>query len=204
MDAETVSRQTDVMNKVKKILQKQYYSEIVTVEKMDVKDFERYLAIAKGKKDLSAALRDPRRQVIIYRDKIENYPLKSDGGDASTFSVKEDLCQYKNEKDQRSVEVVQNNEIVKEEQLDAETTKLSANIALFIHDRLSEEEFDRIAVSEVKESFDLWCKENDVDIISSQKFNQTIETFFSRRRKNLSVSKMNISASKKSNILAKV
>ena len=72
MDAETVSRQTDVMNKVKKILQKQYYSEIVTVEKMDVKDFERYLAIAKGKKDLSAALRDPRRQVIIYRHKLDN------------------------------------------------------------------------------------------------------------------------------------
>lgn len=72
MDAETVSRQTDVMNKVKKILQKQYYSEIVTVEKMDVKDFERYLAIAKGKKDLSAALRDPRRQVIIYRHKLES------------------------------------------------------------------------------------------------------------------------------------
>lgn len=72
MDAETVSRQTDIMNKVKKILQKQYYSEIITVEKMDVKDFERYLAIAKGKKDLSAALRDPRRQVIIYRHKLEN------------------------------------------------------------------------------------------------------------------------------------
>ena len=72
MDAETVSRQTDVMNKVKKILQKQYYSEIVTVEKMDAKDFERYLVIAKGKKDLSAALRDPRRQVIIYRHKLEN------------------------------------------------------------------------------------------------------------------------------------
>lgn len=70
MDAETVARQSDVMMKVKKILQKQYHSEIITVEKMDPIDFERYLAIAKGKKDLTAALKDPRRQVIIYRQKI--------------------------------------------------------------------------------------------------------------------------------------
>ncbi len=70
MDAETVARQSDVMLKVKKILQRQYQSEIVTVEKMDPIDFERYLAIAKGKKDLTAALKDPRRQVIIYRQKI--------------------------------------------------------------------------------------------------------------------------------------
>ena len=72
MDAETVSRQTDMMSLVKKILQKQYHSEIVTVEKMDPIDFERYLKIAKGKKDLTAALKDPRRQVIIYRQKIED------------------------------------------------------------------------------------------------------------------------------------
>lgn len=72
MDAETVSRQTDVMSLVKKILQKQYHSEIITVEKMDPIDFERYLAIAKGKKDLTAALKDPRRQIIIYRQKIED------------------------------------------------------------------------------------------------------------------------------------
>lgn len=72
MDAETVARQSDVMLKVKKILQKQYQSEIVTVEKMDPIDFERYLKIAKGKKDLTAALKDPRRQVIIYRQKIED------------------------------------------------------------------------------------------------------------------------------------
>ena len=72
MDAETVSRQTDVMSLVKKSLQKQYHSEIITVEKIDPIDFERYLEIAKGKKDLTAALKDPRRQVIIYRQKIED------------------------------------------------------------------------------------------------------------------------------------
>lgn len=72
MDAETVSRQTDVMILVKKILQRKYHSEVITVEKMDVKDYERYLAIAKGKKDLSAALKDPRRQVIIYRHKLDD------------------------------------------------------------------------------------------------------------------------------------
>ena len=72
MDAETVSRQTDVMLLVKKILQSKYHSEVITVEKMDVKDYERYLAIAKGKKDLSAALKDPRRQVIIYRHKLDD------------------------------------------------------------------------------------------------------------------------------------
>ena len=72
MDAETVSRQTDVMMQVKKILQRKYHSEVITVEKMDVKDYERYLSIAKGKKDLLAALKDPRRQVIIYRHRFED------------------------------------------------------------------------------------------------------------------------------------
>lgn len=72
MDAETVARQSDVMLKVKKILQKKYYSEVITVGSLDPKDYERYIKIAKGKKDLAAALKDERRQVIIYRHKLED------------------------------------------------------------------------------------------------------------------------------------
>lgn len=69
MDTESVNRQSLVMNKVKRLLQDKYRSEVMTVNKMQVADYERYLVIAKDKKDLLAALKDPRRQVIIYRDR---------------------------------------------------------------------------------------------------------------------------------------
>lgn len=83
---------------------------------------------------------------------------------------------------------------VKQFEIDQELVK---SIVLFMRDRLPEEEFDRIAVSDVKDSFDEWCKENNVDIVSPQKFNQTIESFFGRSRKNLGISRMNISESQK-------
>lgn len=79
--------------------------------------------------------------------------------------------------------------------------ELVKSIVRFMQERLSEEEFNRIAVSDVKDLFDDWCKSNDVEIVSSQKFNRTIESFFDRRRKNLSISKMNISEEKKDRYL---
>lgn len=79
--------------------------------------------------------------------------------------------------------------------------ELVKSIVKFMQEKLSEEEFDRIAVSEVKDLFDDWCNSNDIEIASSQKFNRTIESFFDRHRKNLSVSKMNISKEKKDQYL---
>ena len=83
---------------------------------------------------------------------------------------------------------------VKQFEIDQELVK---SIVLFMRDRLPEDEFDRIAVSEVRDRFEEWCKENNVDIVSPQKFNQTIESFFGRSRKNLGISRMNISESQK-------
>lgn len=79
--------------------------------------------------------------------------------------------------------------------------ELVKSIVRFMQEKLSEEEFNRIAVSEVKDLFDDWCKSNDIEIVSSQKFNRTVESFFDRRRKNLSISKMNISEEKKDRYL---
>ena len=79
---------------------------------------------------------------------------------------------------------------VKQFEIDQELVK---SIVLFMRDRLPEDEFDRIAVSEVRDRFEEWCKENNADIVSPQKFNQTIESFFGRSRKNLGISRMNIS-----------
>lgn len=75
--------------------------------------------------------------------------------------------------------------------------ELIKSIVRFMQDRLPEDEFDRIAVSEVRDRFEEWCKENNVNVVSPQKFNQTVETFFNRSRMNLGISRMNISESQK-------
>lgn len=70
-------------------------------------------------------------------------------------------------------------------------------INLFMHDRLPDEEFDRVAVAIVKDLFDDWCKENNVEYVTPQRFNKTIENCFNRYRKNCNVNGMNISDEKK-------
>lgn len=79
---------------------------------------------------------------------------------------------------------------------------LVKNIKKFIDARLSDEKFDRIAAAEVKSSFDDWCKENQVEYVTPQKFNKTIENCFNRYRKNCSVNSMNISDEQKERYLA--
>lgn len=79
---------------------------------------------------------------------------------------------------------------------------LVKNIKKFIDARLSDEKFDRIAATEVKSSFDEWCKENQVEYVTPQKFNKTIENCFNRYRKNCSVNSMNISDEQKERYLA--
>lgn len=79
---------------------------------------------------------------------------------------------------------------------------LVKNIKKFIDARLSDEKFDRIAAAEVKSSFDDWCKENQIEYVTPQKFNKTIENCFNRYRKNCSVNSMNISDAQKERYLA--
>ena len=80
--------------------------------------------------------------------------------------------------------------------------ELVRSITLFMNDRLSEEEFDRIAVAIVKDRFDEWCKENNVEYVTPQKFNKTIENCFNRYRKNCNINSMNISEEQKAQYLA--
>ena len=74
---------------------------------------------------------------------------------------------------------------------------LVKSINFFMQERLSEEEFDRIPVAIVKDQFDAWCKENEIEYITSHKFNQTIENCFNRHRANLTLRAMNISEEQK-------
>ena len=75
--------------------------------------------------------------------------------------------------------------------------ELIKSIVLFMQEKLSEEEFDHIPVAIVKDLFDNWCKENDVEYVTSQKFNKTIENCFSRHRVNLTLGQMRVSEEQK-------
>lgn len=74
---------------------------------------------------------------------------------------------------------------------------LVKSINLFMRDRLPDDKFDHIPVSIVKDQFEAWCKENDRQTVTSYRFNRAIESCFSRRRENLSISSMNISDDQK-------
>lgn len=106
--------------------------------------------------------------------------------DDQDIQVSEDL--NKNSSDAKSFEV------------DEELVKV---INLFMKARLPEDKFDRIAVVEVKRSFDKWCKELGLERVTPQKFNKTIESCFNRYRKNCSINSMNISDEQKEYYLAR-
>lgn len=71
--------------------------------------------------------------------------------------------------------------------------ELVKSIVIFMKEKLSEEEFDHIPVAIVKDRFDEWCKENEIEYVTSQRFNKTIENYFNRHRENLTLRSMNIS-----------
>ena len=106
--------------------------------------------------------------------------------DEQSIQVNDDLD--KNSSDEESFEV------------DEELVKV---INLFMKARLPEDKFDRIAVAEVKRSFDKWCKELGLERVTPQKFNKTIESCFNRYRKNCSINSMNISDEQKEYYLAR-
>lgn len=74
---------------------------------------------------------------------------------------------------------------------------LVKSIVLFMQEKISEEEFDQIPVAIVKDQFDEWCKENEIEYVTSHRFNKIIENYFSRRRENLTLRQMSISEEQK-------
>lgn len=69
MNEEPEDRMSDVLKKVKRLLDGLYETEVKSVKDLKKDELDRYLAIGKYNKSLLSALKDPRRQVLIYRDK---------------------------------------------------------------------------------------------------------------------------------------
>ena len=69
MNEESEDRTSKVIKKVKSRLANLYHTEVKTVKDLEKEELDRYLAIGKYNKSLAAALKDPRRQVLIYREK---------------------------------------------------------------------------------------------------------------------------------------
>lgn len=71
MNEESEDRTSRVIKKVESRLTSLYKTEAKTVEDMSKDELDRYLAIGQYDKSLAAALKDPRRQVLIYQEKKE-------------------------------------------------------------------------------------------------------------------------------------
>lgn len=69
MNEESEDRTSKVIKKVKSRLANLYHTEVKTVKDLDKEELDRYLAVGKYNKSLAAALKDPRRQVLIYSEK---------------------------------------------------------------------------------------------------------------------------------------
>lgn len=70
MNEESADRTAKITDLVLKQLKKSRRTEIVSVKDLEKEELDRYLAIGKYNKSLAAALKDPRRQVLIFRSKI--------------------------------------------------------------------------------------------------------------------------------------
>ena len=69
MNEESEDRTSKVIKKVESRLTTLYKTEVKTVEDMSKDELDRYLAVSKYNKSLATALKDPRRQVLIYRER---------------------------------------------------------------------------------------------------------------------------------------
>ena len=72
MNEESEDRTSKVIKKVESRLTTLYKTEVKTVEDMSKDELDRYLAVSKYNKSLATALKDPRRQVLIYRERKDN------------------------------------------------------------------------------------------------------------------------------------
>ena len=72
MDEESEDRRFKINENVKNRLKKLYNSEIQTVSDLSPEEYEQYISIGKYSKSLAESLKDPRRQVLIYREKKDS------------------------------------------------------------------------------------------------------------------------------------
>ena len=69
MNEESYQRQSSVISSVRSRLKSLYKTEIKTVSDLTKDEYDRYVSIGQYSKSLTEALKDPRRQVLIYRKK---------------------------------------------------------------------------------------------------------------------------------------
>ena len=69
MNEESYQRQSSVISSVRSRLKSLYKTEIKTVSDLTKDEYDRYISIGQYSKSLTEALKDPRRQVLIYRKK---------------------------------------------------------------------------------------------------------------------------------------
>lgn len=69
MNEESIDRVDVITDTVIKRLKKLYTTETCIAKDLSKSDRDRYVSIGKNNKSLASALKDPRRQVLIYRDK---------------------------------------------------------------------------------------------------------------------------------------
>lgn len=71
MNEESEDRTSKVIERVNSRLTSLYKTEVKTVENLEKEEYDRYISIGQYSKSLTEALKDPRRQVLIYREKKE-------------------------------------------------------------------------------------------------------------------------------------
>ena len=69
MSEESDERISRVIDRVRGRLKKSYETETSLAKDLSKSDYDKYISIGKNNKSLASALKDPRRQVLIYRDK---------------------------------------------------------------------------------------------------------------------------------------
>lgn len=69
MNEESEDRRFNISDRVKISLKRMYKSEVKTVDSLTDEEYDRYISIGKHSKSLAASLKDPKRQVLIFRDK---------------------------------------------------------------------------------------------------------------------------------------
>ena len=69
MNEESEDRRFNISDRVKISLKRMYRSEVKTVDSLTDEEYDRYISIGKHSKSLAASLKDPKRQVLIFRDK---------------------------------------------------------------------------------------------------------------------------------------
>lgn len=71
MNEESEDRRFKISDKIKDRLKRLYKFEVKTVDSLTEEEYDRYISIGKHSKSLAASLKDPKRQVLIFRDKKE-------------------------------------------------------------------------------------------------------------------------------------